>query len=136
MSFRAAGASNTSSYTRLIALFLLWKLLLLVLAALSPGPGYDTSSSLLLPAIDVEKYPSIPSSASARVLNRLVRWDALHFMGVAQHGYRYEQDQAWGWIYTTFLKNSAKGSLILLSCSSKFSAKYVSQLLVQFRHCL
>jgi len=51
------------------------------------------------------------SQASARVLNRLVRWDALHFIGVAQHGERYEQDRAWGWLYTTILKSAAKGSL-------------------------
>lgn len=114
MAFRVAGASISSSITRIIALFLIWKLLLLVLAALSPGTGYDTSSSLLLPAVDVEKYPSTPSQASARVLNRLVRWDAVHFLGVAQHGDRYEQDRAWGWLYTTVLTSATKGSLIQL----------------------
>ncbi|GAB7340398.1 hypothetical protein MBLNU457_6837t1 [Dothideomycetes sp. NU457] len=108
MAFRVAGSSLFSSISRVIALFLIWKLLLLVLAALSPGPGYDTSSSLLLPVVDVEKYPSIPSQASARVLNRLVRWDALHFIGVAQHGDRYEQDRAWGWLYTTVLTSATK----------------------------
>lgn len=125
MSFQVAGQSISASLTRILTLFLFWKLLLLLLAASSPGPGYDTSATLLLPELDEQRYPSPPSKASARVLNRLVRWDSLHFIGVAQHGERYEQDRAWGWLYTTILKASAQGSLHNVNDMTKIPAKYL-----------
>ena len=108
MGFESAAASHSAAIPRLLAVFFLWKLVLLILAAASPGPGYDTSTDLLLSALPVDA--TLPSVASARVLSRLVRWDALHIVSTVQRGYLYEQDWAWGWGYTRLLHHAAKGA--------------------------
>lgn len=85
-------------YSSLAAFFLLWKGLLLLLACLSPGIGYDTSTDLLL------QLDAIPSSnhtvlqqLAVIVSDKFVRWDAIYFATIAQHGYVYEQEWAFGW---------------------------------------
>lgn len=56
--------------------FTVWKLLILLIARLAPGPGYDTSTTLL------------PST------NKLVRWDAIYFVEIARRGHIFEQEWA------------------------------------------
>ncbi|KKZ66117.1 hypothetical protein EMCG_01153 [[Emmonsia] crescens] len=95
----------------LSVLFVLWKLLLLLAIVASPGPGYDTSTTLL------------PSTASQNAINPLlgvravvgsgwwasllkfVRWDAIYFVSIAQRGYLFEQEWAFGYGYTKLLSN-------------------------------
>jgi phosphatidylinositol glycan class V len=94
----------------LTCLFVLWKLLLLCIAYASPGPGYDTSTTLLFaraqPALSEN---TLLEDFAKRLVSKLVRWDALYFVSVAQRGYVYEQEWAWGWGYTNFLGLVSKG---------------------------
>jgi phosphatidylinositol glycan class V len=80
---------NRPKYS-LITIFIAWKLLLLAIAATSPGSGYDTSTTL---------------HASANILfpTKLLRWDAIYFTQIARRGYLFEQDWAFGWGFTRFL---------------------------------
>ncbi|KAI1977423.1 ER membrane glycoprotein subunit of the GPI transamidase complex-like protein [Ophidiomyces ophidiicola] len=81
--------------------FAAWKLLVLVLVLAGPGPGYDTSTTILSP---------IPSSGlSAKLLN-FVRWDSLYFVNIAQRGYLYEQEWAFGYGYTKLLAILSTGT--------------------------
>ncbi|KAI1944200.1 ER membrane glycoprotein subunit of the GPI transamidase complex-like protein [Ophidiomyces ophidiicola] len=81
--------------------FAAWKFLVLVLVLAGPGPGYDTSTTILSP---------IPSSGlSAKLLN-FVRWDSLYFVNIAQRGYLYEQEWAFGYGYTKLLAILSTGT--------------------------
>ncbi|KAH0343543.1 DUF409 domain protein, partial [Aureobasidium melanogenum] len=88
----------------LACLFVVWKLLLLCVAYASPGPGYDTSTTLLLARAQssVTENTFLEDFAKQLVTN-LVRWDALYFVSVARRGVIFEQEWAWGWGYTNFL---------------------------------
>lgn len=93
----------------LVAVFTAWKTLLLCVACVSPGPGYDTSTQLLLP-------PALQTDpSSVRLLShvslRLVRWDALYFVRVAQRNYLFEQEWAFGWGFTRFISALAQGAI-------------------------
>lgn len=97
----------------LSCLFVLWKLLLLCIAYASPGPGYDTSTTLLFaraqPALSEN---TLLEDLAKRLASKLVRWDALYFVSVAQRGRVFEQEWAWGWGYTNFLGLISKGWFI------------------------
>jgi phosphatidylinositol glycan class V len=75
----------------LSCLFVLWKLLLLCIAYAA------LSENTLL------------EDFAKRLVSKLVRWDALYFVSVAQRGYLFEQEWAWGWGYTNFLGLISKG---------------------------
>lgn len=83
---------------RLLVLFCIWKFVLLSIVASAPGPGYDTSSTLLAeaasPATSAAKVQEVATD-SHRVLN-FVRWDAIYFSQIAQRGYVFEQEWAFG----------------------------------------
>lgn len=83
--------------------FALWKALLLVAVTACPGPGYDTSTSLL-PYLDTDDGAG-GASASARLssLLKFVRWDSIYFAHVVEHGYVFEQEWAFGYGYLRFL---------------------------------
>lgn len=86
----------------LIALFAGWKLLLFCLVLLAPGPGYDTSTTLL-PSLDRLDESLLTTRLQQHVATRLVRWDAIYFTQVAKRGYLYEQEWAFGWSHTQLL---------------------------------
>jgi phosphatidylinositol glycan class V len=92
------------SCTRRLALvFLLWKTLLLTLAAFCPGPGYDTSALILLdPSANRHKNFSQLSWTDRLTLN-LFRWDALYFVKAAERGKIHEQEWAFSWAYSKLL---------------------------------
>jgi phosphatidylinositol glycan class V len=71
-------------------IFLAWKALLFLIAVTSPGLGYDTSTSLLQP--EVKGW-----------IAKFVRWDAIFFVAIAQRGYLFEQEWAFGWGWTRAL---------------------------------
>ncbi|KAM5504446.1 ER membrane glycoprotein subunit of the GPI transamidase complex-like protein [Microsporum canis] len=86
-------------------------LLLVVLA--SPGLGYDTSTALLLSPEGEHVRHSAGSVAwmISRVGYRLARWDSIYFLKLAQRGYVFEQEWAFGYGYTRFLSFLLPGSL-------------------------
>ena len=75
----------------LTIIFCAWKLLLLLVIALASGPSYDTSSQLAADA------------SSHSILTRLITWDAVFFTSIAQRGYKYEQEWAFGYGHTHFI---------------------------------
>lgn len=97
-----------SPHGSLSILFSLWKALLLILAFLGPGPGYDTSTDLLFRTSAAQNPDSLTSSISGTLLQhlslKLVRWDAIYFVSAAKDGYIYEQQWAFGWGFTTLIK--------------------------------
>jgi hypothetical protein len=90
----------------LSAIFVLWKLLIISIALTSPGIGYDTSTSLISWAGEDGSSSSSSSSSNALVSNvptsmqsplmKFVRWDAIYFTHMAEHGLVYEQEWAFG----------------------------------------
>jgi hypothetical protein len=79
----------------LTALFVVWKALLFLIVANCPGPGYDTSTTLLAEADE-----------SARIL-KFVRWDAIYFVRAAERGYLFEQE--WAFSYGRVLRVFTSG---------------------------
>lgn len=84
----------------MLRLFVLWKTLLLLIAWASPGPGYDTSASLLFEPDrrqsgvrggELRRSTSTPQLPG---IGRLVRWDAIYFVEIIRRGYLHEQEWA------------------------------------------
>ena len=88
---------------RLIAYFAAWKTLLLCIAVLSPGPGYDTSTTLSQSSDMLPYFHENSSSVLEFLIGKLVRWDAIYFTQIARRGYLYEQEWAFGWGHTRTL---------------------------------
>lgn len=89
--------------TVLTVAFGFWKFLLMILVVLSPGPGYDTSATLLdVLAVDkgtpVSSYPVLENTG-LRPLLKLVRWDAIYFLSSARRGYVFEQEWAFSYVH-------------------------------------
>ncbi|KAI9829443.1 MAG: ER membrane glycoprotein subunit of the GPI transamidase complex-like protein [Phylliscum demangeonii] len=84
----------------LVLLFALWKTALLLLVLASPGPGYDTSSALLLtpptPGRQRQAVAASPAAVPLPRLGRLFRWDGIYFVTLARRGYVFEQEWAFG----------------------------------------
>ena len=72
--------------------FVAWKTLLLLIAAASPGSGYDTSASLTAALNGPTR--GLPT-ALRYLVEKLTRWDAIYFVKIAQRGNRFEQEWAW-----------------------------------------
>jgi phosphatidylinositol glycan class V len=90
-------------FQRLAWPFFLWKALLLTLAALCPGPGYDTSALIFIdPSLKRHKTFSNSSWGDRLILN-LFRWDALYFIKAAVRGKVHEQEWAFSWAYSWLL---------------------------------
>ncbi|KAF2215446.1 glycosyltransferase family 76 protein [Cercospora zeae-maydis SCOH1-5] len=77
----------TTAITRLMTKFCLWKLLLVLVAAASPGPGYDTSTQLLLLRRKTDSWLE-------HCAVRLTRWDGLYFASASANGQIFEQQWA------------------------------------------
>ncbi|TVY46281.1 GPI mannosyltransferase [Lachnellula occidentalis] len=92
----------------LTALFVVWKSLILVIACCSPGPGYDTSTSLLLPTLESGEGRKLPAIAQ-HLVGRLTRWDAFYFVKAASRGYLFEQEWAFGWGFTRIIALGTAG---------------------------
>lgn len=109
----------------LTVLFIAWKTILFLIVANCPGFGYDTSTALLAASASVlpsshpassSLLPSIPFlsfSSFSSAPWKFVRWDAIYFVRVAERGYLYEQEWAWGYGYTQTLGYLASSIVIL-----------------------
>jgi hypothetical protein len=87
----------TRSRWTLAGIFATWKAALALIALASPGSGYDTSTTLLS-----------WNSGKPHFLYKFVRWDAIYFTQIAQHGHIHEQQWAWGIGYPALLSASAR----------------------------
>jgi GPI mannosyltransferase 2 len=92
----------------LTTLFVVWKTLILVIACCSPGPGYDTSTSLLLPTNGSGDGRALPAVLQY-IVGKLTRWDAIYFVKVANRGYLFEQEWAFGWGFTRIIALGTAG---------------------------
>ncbi|KAI9851371.1 MAG: ER membrane glycoprotein subunit of the GPI transamidase complex-like protein [Thelocarpon superellum] len=103
---------RTRPVVTLVGCFILWKSLLLLVAYAAPGSGYDSSTTLVSharpPAEEVELAHSTCCGLTT-LGEKLTRWDAIYFIAVAQRGYRYEQEWAFGWGFTTMLAILSRG---------------------------
>jgi phosphatidylinositol glycan class V len=80
---------------KLVVLFFCWKLLLLLVATCSPSPSYDTSTSL----VEVDHRKELPVILR-HLISKLVRWDAVYYVKIAERYYLFEQEWAFGWGFT------------------------------------
>jgi GPI mannosyltransferase 2 len=111
---------------RLITIFVVWKSILLLLATLSPSPGYDTSGYILFNNGSSHEKSHVSLSVIQRLALIHLRWDALYFIKAAQRGYIYEQEWAFSRAYSLILGtlqrctpediNFAPSVLMLLRC--------------------
>lgn len=102
--------------TWLLAFFVAWKLLLLIVACASPGPGYDTSTHILFDQYHVHTGSWLTRAVEHLTL-RLTRWDGVYFSTSSQRGHLYEQEWAFSWFMsrlTAMLSNGAFGLISLV----------------------
>ena len=93
--------------------FLAWKTLLLIIAAACPG-SYDTSASLIEPNPGSSENPTGELPAALRyVVEKFTRWDAIYFVKVANRGYLFEQEWAFGWGFTRVIALSTAGKDVI-----------------------
>ncbi|KAK4545850.1 hypothetical protein LTR36_002414 [Oleoguttula mirabilis] len=87
-----------TSINRVVRAFAAWKLLLLLVAVASPGPGYDTSTGIFFDQYRTSGSDSWLARAVEHVVLRLTRWDAFYFTTSSERGHLYEQEWAFSWL--------------------------------------
>lgn len=103
----------------LTLIFILWKATLLLIALSSPGPGYDTSTTLLDFPNGTSQSPGKPQQHAA--ISKFVRWDAIYLISIAQRGHVFEQEWAFSLGFATDVSRAAQSMLgrLLLSIYSQ-----------------
>jgi phosphatidylinositol glycan class V len=94
---------NRGCYRRLAVIFLIWKAVLFTLAAVCPGPGYDTSALILLDPSVARHENFADLTRHERLTLNLFRWDALYSVKAAERGKVHEQEWAFSWTYARLL---------------------------------
>ena len=95
--------TRTHPKVSLVIGFTLWKVLLATVALASPGPGYDTSATLLK-----RESGEVPIKALSW-LRKFVRWDAIYFTQIAHRGVVFEQEWAFSWVFAKLLTLVGRG---------------------------
>lgn len=95
----------------LSVVFLTWKAVLFFIALTSPGPGYDTSTTLL-------DFSNDGRSGDfdlwlSGTLSKFVRWDAIYYTHLAHDGHIYEQEWAFGNGLSTVINWTARSKFLL-----------------------
>ena len=82
----------------LVVLFCLWKAVLFSIVLSAPGPGYDTSGTLLIGNASTSLSTASVGDASTSItyVLKFVRWDAIYFIQITQRLYVFEQEWAFG----------------------------------------
>ena len=93
----------------LVLCFFAWKSVLLCIALTSPGPGYDTSTGLLHPDLNLAQAKPGSECEQISQLKSLVRWDAIYFTQIARRGYLWEQEWAFGWGFANLIAVTTRG---------------------------
>lgn len=75
--------------------FWLWKALVFLAIVTCPGPGYDTSTTLIRRE-DLTPGPWDQTELLPLPL-RFARWDSIYFLHAAEQGYVFEQEWAFGY---------------------------------------
>ncbi|PVI04131.1 glycosyltransferase family 76 protein [Periconia macrospinosa] len=102
-----------ASWKVLLGSIVLWKCLLLAVAALAPGPGYDTSA-LILANPELNRYEKFENSTIlGNSALKLFRWDALYFVEAAKRNKVYEQEWAFSWAYSHILRRATERKSVL-----------------------
>ncbi|KAJ5756241.1 hypothetical protein N7533_005784 [Penicillium manginii] len=105
--------------------FALWKALLFLVIVACPGPGYDTSTTLL-----TNEHSGLAPDSSTTALPlsfKFARWDAIYFVHSAEHGYVFEQEWAFsyprvlGFFLSVYLQPSVVRFVDLLSPGIRLS---------------
>lgn len=85
---------------------------MVVLALLSPGHGYDTSTDILFALAAEEEAYQIAIDGRRNLFDllllKLTRWDALFFSKISERGYVNEQEWAFSWVYTRLISTLVK----------------------------
>ncbi|KAE9976121.1 hypothetical protein BLS_000042 [Venturia inaequalis] len=118
----------------LLIVFTAWKVLLLITALLSPGPGYDTSTQLLFRGFGVNSTLPSTTTTGGRLAQKLTRWDAIYFASTAERGYQYEQEWAFGSGFTRAIAYLAKH--VPLTKSTFLNTTYHAIILANLSHLL
>lgn len=88
-----------------------WRVSLAIAIVLSPGMGYDTSTAILRRQAGAAQCLGDTCKAHGFFdvfALKLTRWDAIYFTQIAERGYVYEQEWAFGWAYTTAVSSVAQ----------------------------
>lgn len=117
------GEKPLPGVSQLIHVFCGWKLLLLIVVCLAPGPGYDTSTQILF---DQQAGPvgSWFARSVEYLVLRLTRWDAIYFSTSATRSHVYEQEWAFSWALSKVTSGLAKGAYLHYTCRPNSTAKY------------
>ncbi|PYH93000.1 DUF409 domain protein [Aspergillus ellipticus CBS 707.79] len=84
--------------------FCLWKALVYLVIISCPGLGYDTSTAhLYQPTGRSDVISGDIKYAHLPIPLKFVRWDSIYFVHVAEKGYVFEQEWAFGYGYTKVL---------------------------------
>lgn len=101
---RSIDSSEKWDKRHLVLIFCVWKVLLLLLSAFTPGPGYDTSGFVLYDS-SIDRYDHFASiSRGDRLTINLLRWDAIYFVKAAERGHIFEQEWAFSWANSHLLR--------------------------------
>ncbi|RMZ15539.1 hypothetical protein D0862_01629 [Hortaea werneckii] len=114
---KAGKRLEETSLSRVRRIFWTWKGLLLLVALLAPGQGYDTSTQIAFDQDHLKGSSSFVSKLIEHAVLRLTRWDAIYFASSSWRGHLYEQEWAFSWVFSRLSSKTANAFLWPLPCS-------------------